>query len=184
MINYLKYFLANILNTRLFWFCVFLISLIFEFCGYYFQYIDHLAPCELCVYERTAFACIMLVGLFVIINPKILKYLGLPIWGYAAYMGLSVAIEHVDAETNIFAQCNSVIAANRFWIPLDQYFPWFFKPTGGCGDIPWSFMNHSMPWWVRVIFAGYIIAIVVSVLLHLGFAIKKHIKKKNFSSKN
>ncbi len=167
MFGILKNFLINLLNTRFYWLCVIASAIAFEVCGYYFQYVDKLEPCEMCVYERAAFAAILLIGILVIIKPKILKYIGIPLWSYASYMGLSIAIEHVEAENNIFAQCNSIIGASRFWIPLDQWMPWFFNPSGPCGDIPWSLAGLSMPWWVRAIFIGYISAIIISVLIHI-----------------
>ncbi len=168
MFGFIKKFMLNLLDTRMYWFCVAAISAIFEYCGYYFQYVEDLKPCELCVYERCAFACILIIGLFVMIKPNVLKWIGIPAWIYAAYMGLSVAIEHVAAENNIFATCNQTIGAGRFWIPLDQYIPEFFNPTGACGDIPWKLFDLSMPWWVRAIFIGYLSAIAVSVLWHLA----------------
>ena len=173
MVRFIRNFLQNLLNTRLYWLCVVLISLAFEFCGYWFQYQMNLKPCEMCVYERAGFAAILLVALVVTIHPKTLKFVGIPAWIYASVMSLLISIEHIEAETNIFAQCNSVIAADRFWIPLDKWLPSFFNPTGSCGDIPWSFMGMSMPWWVRAIFIGYLIAIAVSVLIHFVFFVKK-----------
>ncbi len=167
MFNWLKGFLINLLNTRFFWVCVLASALAFEVCGWYFQYVDHLQPCELCVYERAAFAAILLISAVVLIKPVFLKYLGIPAWLYASWMGLSIAMEHVDAEGNIFAQCNNVIAAQRFWLPLDKWIPGFFNPTGNCGDIPWSLGGLSMPWWVRAIFIGYLTAILISVLIHI-----------------
>ena len=114
---FIKNFLLNLLNTRLYWLCVIMISVAFEYCGYYFQYVEELKPCELCVYERAAFAAIGLIGFLVIFWPKGLKYIGIPLWIYASCMGLSIAIEHVDAESNIFATCNfiySVVIIQRF----------------------------------------------------------------------
>lgn len=172
-------FLRNLLNTRLYWLCVVLISFGFEVCGYYFQYVMDLKPCEMCVYERAGFAAILIIGLFVLIHPKTLKYIGIPAWIYASVMSLQIAVEHIDAETNIFAQCNAVIEAKRFWIPLDQWLPSFFNPTGTCGDIPWSFMGFSMPWWVRAIFIGYLIAIAVSLIIHFFFYIRRRKSLQN-----
>ena len=174
---FIKNFLLNLLNTRLYWLCVIMISVAFEYCGYYFQYVAELKPCELCVYERAAFAAIGLIGILVIFWPKGLKYIGIPLWIYASCMGLSIAIEHVDAESNIFATCNSVIAAGRFWFPLDQWIPSFFNPTGSCGDIPWQLAGFSMPWWVRAIFIGYITAIILSLIIHFtGYLIRRKSK--------
>ena len=115
--------------------------------------------------------------ILVIFWPKGLKYIGIPLWIYASCMGLSIAIEHVDAESNIFATCNSVIAAGRFWFPLDQWIPSFFNPTGSCGDIPWQLAGFSMPWWVRAIFIGYITAIILSLIIHFaGYLIRRKSK--------
>ena len=94
---FIKNFLLNLLNTRLYWLCVIMISVAFEYCGYYFQYVEELKPCELCVYERAAFAAIGLIGILVIFWPKGLKYIGIPLWIYASCMGLSIAIEHVGS---------------------------------------------------------------------------------------
>ncbi len=170
---FIRNFLENLLNTRLYWLCVILISLGFEFCGYWFQYVMDLKPCEMCVYERAGFAAILIIGLVVIIKPLYLKYLGIPAWIWAAVMSLQISQEHVEAETNIFAQCNATISAGRFWFPLDQWIPSFFNPTGTCGDIPWSLAGFSMPWWVRAIFIGYLTAIAVSLAIHFFFFLKK-----------
>ena len=48
MFSFIKSFLLILLNTRLYWLCVILISLSFEYCGYYFQYVEDLKPCEMC----------------------------------------------------------------------------------------------------------------------------------------
>ena len=180
IVSFIKNFLSNLLNTRFYWLCVILISFTFECCGMYFQYIEKLDPCEKCVYERMAYMGILISGIIGIILPKILKYPALLLWGYSAYKGLTISIEHLADAQNIFSTCNRTIPAH-FWIPLDEYIPFMFRPTGQCGaSMDWTLFGQDMPWWIIVIFWGYLIALGISIIWQIAaYFVKRHRSASN-----
>ncbi|MDR0408199.1 MAG: protein-disulfide oxidoreductase DsbI [Campylobacteraceae bacterium] len=106
-----------------------------------FQHYVHMAPCEQCVYIRFAFFCMFFGGLITAINPKkiILKIIGyaLGFWGIIQGIGYSVklnAIHHaVHSDDPFGVQGCSAEPSFPFGLPLDKWFPDWFKPTGDCG---------------------------------------------------
>ncbi|MFN6972746.1 MAG: disulfide bond formation protein B, partial [Rheinheimera sp.] len=56
------------------------------------------------------------------------------------------------------------------WLPLHEWIPEVFKPTGMCGEILWTLFGYSMPFWMRITFALFFIAGLVVIASQL----KKH----------
>lgn len=135
----------------------------------YFQHVMNLQPCVMCIEERMLMLSLALISLLPIIKPtftplRILGYLGVM---FISYIGFDLAQEHVviqKGEELIFAGC-SIFPRVPEWLPLHQWLPSLFMPTGNCGDISWTFAGHSMVEWVRNIFAFYF---ALPVLMLLG----------------
>ena len=134
----------------------------------YFQYSMDLAPCIMCIYQRTAVLGILLSALLVLVKNHVatraLAFVG---WGVSALWGLMIAIEHVDIQTAsnpFFVTCEIV---PNFPVPLHEWLPGFFGATGDCGDIDWQFVGMSMPQWMIVIFAVYSALFALTLITHL-----------------
>ncbi len=95
----------------------------------------------------------------------IVRWLGLAGWGYSAYRGLSLSVEHVGYQFNPspFATCDLFVTFPD-WAPLNEWAPWLFEAYGECSKVVWQFLSLSMPQWLVVIFAGNLIALGVIVL--------------------
>ncbi len=141
----------------------------------FFQYGLGLEPCIMCVYQRFAIVGILLAGIVGLWTHQYgagrwLAYSG---WTIAAGWGLKIAHDQVLVEETVraggFSTCG-IFAEFPTWLPLDSWFPAIFKPTGICGEVAWQFMGYSMPFWMRLIFAGYLLMVLVVMASQL----KKH----------
>ena len=129
----------------------------------YFQLFLAMDPCELCVYIRFSQCCIVIGGLFILIDPKnhILKFLGVLLAWYGIIQGMLWSVElmkihdaaHmvIDASMDFFAAAGDAAGSAcstdpRFPLnlPLNEWLPFEFEPTGGCGEDDWSLFGGNM----------------------------------------
>ena len=151
-------------RKRIAWLLLLLSALGLELSALFFQYGLELDPCVLCIYQRVAVLGILTAGALGLIAPglSVLRWLGLALWGVAAGWGLHLALRHsgiqlsdqVDLSCTFFAEFPS-------WAKLDVWFPGVFAPTGFCDEIQWSFLGLSMPQWMVIMFAAYLLALAV-----------------------
>ena len=155
-------------DNRLPWLLVAISALALEGTALFFQYGLKLDPCVLCIYQRTAVGGIALGGLIGAIAPaivwlRILGYLG---FGSAAVIGVNLALEHIAVQRGETMGCD-FFANFPAWAKLDEWFPAVFQPTGSCDEIKWSFLGHSMPEWMVVVFGAYLAALVFALWLEV-----------------
>lgn len=106
-----------------------------------FQHWLYMKPCEQCVYIRFAFFCMVLGGLITAIRPAraIFKVTGYALAIYGSIKGFLWSlklnkIHHVVHSDNPFGvQGCSTDPSFPFGLPLAQWAPDWFKPTGDCG---------------------------------------------------
>ncbi|MDZ7903676.1 MAG: disulfide bond formation protein B [Rheinheimera sp.] len=142
----------------------------------YFQYGMGLAPCIICVYQRFALCGIIIAGLIGSFGYQSVfgRWLGYVSWIVGAGWGLKIAHDQVVNE--------QVVASGGFFylclIPrdflrgclLNEWIPAVFHPTGMCGEILWTFLGYSMPFWMRIVFAVYLLVAIII----LASQLKKH----------
>lgn len=109
---------------------------------------SYMAPCEQCVYIRYAMFVMVIGGLVAAINPKniILKLIGCVMAFYGSILGLKFslklndihhAVHNPDPDSLFGVQGCSTDPTFPFNLPLAQWAPNWFKPTGDCGyDAP------------------------------------------------
>jgi disulfide bond formation protein DsbB len=126
--------------------------------GYYLQFVQHLEPCPLCIFQRIAiFSTGSVFLLAAIHNPRD--------WGtrvYALLLTLTIGTGVALSTRHIWLQ---------YFLPADQkpecgmaldymlevLSPWetlkqVLKGTGDCTQIDWSFLHLSIPAWTLVCF--------------------------------
>lgn len=154
-------------KQRIAWLLLLGFVVFFEAAALFFQHVMMLPPCVMCIYERIAMFGIGGAAIFGAIAPQntIVRWLGLAGWGYSAYRGLSLSVEHVGYQFNPspFATCDLFVTFPD-WAPLNEWAPWLFEAYGECSKVVWQFLSLSMPQWLVVIFAGNLIALGVIVL--------------------
>ncbi|RLV61262.1 disulfide bond formation protein DsbB [Parashewanella curva] len=173
--------LVQFTQQRLSWGLLTLSALALEGCALYFQYVMKLDPCVMCIYQRLAILGIALGGIIGLSNPqsRLLRCLGIVVWGVSASWGLKIAIElvQIQVENNPFSTC-SFLPDFPSWMPLHEWLPSVFMPTGMCGESQWMFMGVTMAEWMIVVFAIYLAAFALFFQPSLSKTIKKGLSFK------
>lgn len=121
--------------------CLFLVAV----AHYLFQDYGYMKPCEQCVYIRYAFVVMAIGGIVAACNPKnvALRSIGYLFAFYGAIRGIMYSykldIIHKAAHSDdIFGvQGCSAVPSFDFGLPLHEWLPDWFNPTGDCGfDAP------------------------------------------------
>lgn len=161
-------------HSRVFWVLLMLFGIIMEACGLYFQYSLSLNPCVKCVYERALIACFILAGFIGFVSPDMFITRALAILVFLASSGYGtwVAYNHnLEVYASDYQAKCSLVAHFPSMLPLDQWLPWMFSPTGACQDIYWSLFGFGIPEWVIAIFGcGCVVSLVM--LLNEFFRIR------------
>lgn len=145
---------------------------------FYFQLFLAMDPCELCVYIRFSQCCIVLAGLIILIDPRnhILKFLGLLLAWYAIIQGWMWSYElmkihdaaHmvVDESMDFFAAAGDAAGSAcstdpRFPLnlPLDEWLPFEFAPTGGCGEDDWTLLGMNMAHYCMIAYTVFMVCL-------------------------
>lgn len=164
-------FISNLATDSRAWFLLTLSALGLEVAALYFQYVLGLAPCIMCIYQRTALWGVCFAGIIGSLGNHFIvtRALAYVVWGVSAVWGLLIAIEHVDMQTSAFSFLYTCEVVPNFpqWMPLHEWLPLLFEANGDCGDIKWQFMGFSMPQVMIAVFAIYsgILAALLTIRL-------------------
>lgn len=121
--------------------CLFLVAV----AHYVFQDYGFMKPCEQCVYIRYAFIVMAIGGFVAIINPKsiALRGVGYVLAFYGAIRGIMFSVkldtihEAAHGDDPFGVQGCSAVPSFDFGLPLHEWAPDWFNPTGDCGfDAP------------------------------------------------
>ncbi|WP_438944592.1 disulfide bond formation protein DsbB [Shewanella electrica] len=154
-------------QSRLSWGILLLSGIALELAALFFQYVMKLDPCIMCVYQRVAVLGLVLAGLVGLLAPTVwlVRVAAAAIWGISAGWGLKLAYELDQMQTNPnpFATCSFMPDFPK-WMPLHEWLPSVFMPTGMCTDVPWTFLDVTMAQWMIVIFAGALAVLLLFLL--------------------
>lgn len=143
---------------RFAWFLLFLSTAAFEITSIYFQYVLGLAPCTLCIYQRSAMFGILLASLIGLSKPHRLLFrcIAILLWLASAFKGFELALFHsrLQFEPNFTDTC-AINVEFPNWLPLNKWLPQLFNAYGYCTEKIWSFLTIEMSQWMMIIFAGY-----------------------------
>ena len=164
-------------SFRLTWLIMLGTATFLELCALGFQYIMMLQPCELCVYQRLAVILLMIAPLVMMISPGnlVVRISGYAIWLYGAWYGLSKALIQTGNYANFDPLSSSCSFRPTFPLdlPLYEWLPSVFMPTGICGEDSWSFLGLNMAQWMVGIFSLYLLALAACLISSLFCALKK-----------
>ncbi|XKM14127.1 disulfide bond formation protein B [Orbaceae bacterium ac157xtp] len=158
-------------NQRWLWLTGALIALSLDLIAiFYFQDYLQLNPCEKCVVIRLAVLVIFFAMGLCAINPKnrILKIVSYLLLSWAIIQGFlwSFELDAITREFNHsgFSYCTITTVKFPFNLPLDQWFPSIFLPTGICGEDMWYFLGFNMAQYMMLIFAIYFILLFLFII--------------------
>lgn len=160
--------IQSLARHRITWFLLLLLGIVLEGCGLYFQYGLRLPPCVNCVYERAFYLAFVLAGLLGFISAKnfLTRILGTLTLMAGSAGGIYVAFEHVTSayQTGLGATCK-LKASFPSYLPLDEWLPWMFTPSGSCTPLDWSLLGFGMAEWI---FASFACGLLVSILFFIS----------------
>lgn len=149
-------------NTKIFLLALTLAPLGLLGAGLYFQHIENMLPCPLCVLQRYAFASIALACLIGVVLPRAASRLFAGLGMLAAMSGLGVATYHLWVMANPAVQCGRdplETALNAF--PSASLLPFLFKAEGLCTTEYAPILGLSMPMWAWLWFVGFTVVLGV-----------------------
>lgn len=125
----------------------------------YFQFVEELEPCPLCISQRIVILLIGLVSLLAAIHHPIRTgtkiYSGLATGIAIAGMMISgrhVWIQNLPAEE--VPSCGPGLSYMFKNFPLSKTIEAMLSGTGECADVLWTFLGLSIPAWTFVAFAA------------------------------
>jgi disulfide bond formation protein DsbB len=144
-------------NSRIWFFlgflgCVFLLAM-----GAYFQFVDGLDPCPLCISQRIA---ILLTGLVFLIaaihNPAQAGTKAYAILGtVTALCGAAISTRHVWIQhlpADKVPECGPGLEYVMQNFPLSETVKLMLSGTGDCAKVDWTMLGFSMPAWTLLAF--------------------------------
>ena len=124
----------------------------------YFQFIDHLEPCPLCILQRLFTLLVGLVMLLAVLhNPK---KIGIRIYGLlaglVALIGAAISARHIWLQNLPADQVPSCGPGLNFIVdnfPLNEALSMVLQGSGECAEVLWTFIGISIPGWTLAAFS-------------------------------
>lgn len=129
--------------------------------AFYFEYVEFLDPCPLCMVQRLATVLIGLGFLSAfILEPKGQWWLrGALLFTLAAgFFGIWAAGHHIWLQglpPEEAPACGPSFEYLMETLPLTELFKIMLQGDGNCAEVSWSLWGLSMPAWVRLWFIGF-----------------------------
>jgi len=145
-------------NSRIWFFLGFLGCMSLLAMGAYFQFVDKLEPCPLCISQRLAILATGIVFLIAAVhNPQQTGTTRYAIAGaITALMGASVSTRHVWLQHLPPEEVPECMGADLSYMlqnfPLFDTLKLMLNGTGDCAKVDWTLFGFSMPAWTLVAF--------------------------------
>jgi disulfide bond formation protein DsbB len=134
--------------------CFFMLAI-----GAYFQFVEEMEPCPLCISQRIAILITGLVFLAAAIhNPKHCGLKAYSITGtITALCGAAISIRHVwiqNLPADKIPECGPGLSYVFENFPLLDTLKLMLNGSGDCAEVLWTFLGISIPGWTLVAFLG------------------------------
>ena len=146
-------------NPRTWFFLGFLACFSMLVVGAYFQLVEELEPCPLCISQRIAILATGLTFLIAAIhNPAQKGVQRYAILGTLfALAGSAISARHVwlqNLPLEEVPECSPGLSYIFENFPLTETLKLMLNGTGECADVLWTFLGLSIPGWTFVAFIG------------------------------
>lgn len=145
------------LTARSYYFLGFVFCAILLLIAAYFQFVEELEPCPLCISQRIAVLLVAVVLLIAIIhNPRKRGIQVYALLGFlTAALGAGIAGRHVwlqNLPPDEIPTCGPGLAYILHNFPIGETFKLLVNGTGECAEVLWTFLGLSIPGWTLVAF--------------------------------
>ena len=155
--------------NRLFYLALFAVSAGLLGFGLYLEHVKSLEPCPLCVFQRVAFAAVMLIALLAAVhNPR---HIMRPVYA-ALLMGAGLAgagiaarqlwLQHLPPE--LAPACGPGLEYMLSAFPFMEALQMVLSGSGECAEVQWAFLGLSIPAWSLAWFVMIVIATGIAAL--------------------
>lgn len=150
----MKYFTLRRTNIVAFFFCIALLAI-----AYYFQYVQLLEPCPLCLMQR--FLVLILAMLFllgIVLRKKTYIFMQNTLVILAAIAAMGFAGRKVWLEQNPSDSLLSCTPGLEYMfenLPFQQTVNLLLQGGGDCAQVDWTFLGLSMSAWTFLFFLGF-----------------------------
>ena len=138
--------------------------------AYYFQYVEKLAPCDMCYWQRWPHMAAIVVGLAAgasFLQPRLaLVFAMLAI--IALLVTAGIGVYHAGVEQQWWAGpqfCSGRVPSGLTDAQLKQYL--LNQRMVRCDQIAWKFLNVSMAGWNAIVSGVFAIALAANVVRHI-----------------
>jgi disulfide bond formation protein DsbB len=127
--------------------------------AYYCQFVLHLEPCPLCIFQRVGIFVLGCVFFIAAAHDPVgwgLKVYGL-LEGLAAFATIGVALRQLYIQSlppGTIASCGASLDFMLKVFPLTDVLVKVLTGSGECAKIDWRFLGLAMPAWVLISAAG------------------------------
>lgn len=126
--------------------------------GYYLQFVQHLEPCPMCIFQRLCYLAIIIVTLLATLHGP--RRGGVYVYGLlttlAALLGAGIAarqtwLQHLPEDQ--VPACGPGLDYMLEQFPLAQVVKQALRGTGECAAVDWTFLSLSIAEWSLICFS-------------------------------
>ena len=135
-------------------------------CGYYLQFVEHLEPCPMCIFQRLCYMAIVVVTLLGAVHgpQRAGVYVYAAMTTVAALIGAGIAarqtwLQHLPEDR--VPACGPGLEFMLEQFPLAQVIKQALRGTGECAAVDWTFLSLSIAEWSLLCFSAVIIVYLV-----------------------
>ena len=149
-------------NSR--WFYIFLFFICHELlvAAFYFEYVEFMEPCPLCMISRLM---VFLIGVTCLIaaihNPvQLAKKIYHGFISLFALLGTATSIWHLRLQNlpaDEVPECGPGLTYMLETMPLGDVLGKVLQGSGECAEVSWRFLSLSMPAWMLVIYVCFLL---------------------------
>ena len=134
--------------------------------AFYFEYVRHLLPCELCLWQRKPHFIIIPLGLVALAARPRLRTMLLALMAVAAFTNMGIGIFHVGVEHKWWEGLSSCRTASGAGLSVEELRTLMLGSTAvPCDRAVWFFLGLSMAGWNALISLGMGIAAAMGARL-------------------
>lgn len=129
--------------------------------AFYFQYVEGMDPCPLCIFQRIA---VLAVGIWFLLNGLhnplrgsrwnvVYDFGGL----FSGLVGGAISARHAYLQSlpaDEVPACGPSLDYLVDMLPIMEVLDVVFKGSGSCAEVSWKLMGLSMPMWLMLFFVG------------------------------
>jgi len=127
--------------------------------GAYFQFVEDMQPCPLCISQRIAILITGIIFLIAVLHNPLQK--GIQRYAIsgtvAALVGASISARHIwiqNLPADEVPECSPGLSYIFENFPLTETLKLMLNGTGECAEILWTFLGLSIPGWTLIAFIG------------------------------